>query len=87
MVDPTHNPPSAPQAAAANKDEPVKRRETLFGPDVGDDEEPGWDGEVGGDGSRTKGEISVDTVKAWVDRARSEEVSCCLSRLARAARC
>lgn len=85
VVDPTHNPTTAPQAAAANKDEPVKRRETLFGPDVGDDEEPGWDGEAGGDGSRTKGEISVDTVKAWVDRARSEEVSwlllCCTRHL------
>ena len=47
----------------------MRRRETIFGPDVGEDDEPGW----------TKPEdgvkIGVDVVKGWVDRAKSEEVS------------
>jgi hypothetical protein len=51
------------------KDEKVKRRETIFGPDVGEDEEPGW--VEGSEGAK----VGVETVKGWVEKAKNEEVS------------
>ncbi|BEJ17230.1 hypothetical protein CspHIS471_0606310 [Cutaneotrichosporon sp. HIS471] len=51
-----------------SKDEvKVRKRETIFGPDVGDDDQPGWT--EGGDGKA----VSVDVVKRWVDKAKGEE--------------
>lgn len=47
----------------------VRRRETIFGPDVGEDDEPGWTKPDEG----TK--VSVDVVKGWVEKAKNEEVS------------
>lgn len=47
----------------------VRRRETIFGPDVGEDDEPGWTKPEEG----TK--VSVDVVKGWVEKAKNEEVS------------
>lgn len=47
----------------------VRRRETIFGPDVGEDDEPGWTKPDEG------AKVSVDVVKSWVERAKSEEVS------------
>jgi hypothetical protein len=54
-----------------NKDETknVRRRETIFGPDVGEDDEPGWTRPEEGT------QVSVDVVKGWVEKAKSEEVS------------
>jgi hypothetical protein len=49
----------------------VRRRETIFGPDVGEDDEPGWTG--GDEGAK----VSVDVVKGWVEKAKSEEVCFC----------
>ena len=46
----------------------VRRRETIFGPDVGEDDEPGWTRPDEG----TK--VSVDVVKGWVEKAKNEEV-------------
>jgi hypothetical protein len=46
----------------------TRRRETIFGPDVGDDDQPGWANPDEGN------EVSVDTVKRWVEKAKSEEV-------------
>lgn len=45
----------------------VRKRETIFGPDVGDDDQPGWT--EGGDGTA----VSVDVIKRWVDTAKGEE--------------
>jgi hypothetical protein len=58
-------------AQASDKDETknVRRRETIFGPDVGEDDEPGWTRPEEG----TK--VSVDVVKGWVEKAKNEEVS------------
>jgi len=58
-------------AATEIKDESknVRRRETIFGPDVGEDDEPGWTG--GEEGAK----VSVDVVKGWVEKAKAEEVS------------
>jgi hypothetical protein len=47
----------------------VRKRETIFGPDVGDDDQPGWT--EAGDGNA----VSVDVIKRWVDKAKGEEVS------------
>jgi hypothetical protein len=47
----------------------VRRRETIFGPDVGEDDEPGWTKADEG----TK--VDVNVVKGWVEKAKSEEVS------------
>ncbi|ODN95253.1 hypothetical protein L198_04642 [Cryptococcus wingfieldii CBS 7118] len=69
VVDAAHNnSPSADDANPEGKDgvKNVKRRETVFGPDVGEDDEPGW-GEGG------KEEISVDVVKKWVEKAKADE--------------
>ncbi|WWD18391.1 hypothetical protein CI109_102841 [Kwoniella shandongensis] len=44
----------------------VRRRETIFGPDVGEDDEPGWTDEK-------KEEVGVDVVKSWVEKAKNEE--------------
>jgi len=46
----------------------VRRRETIFGPDVGEDDEPGW---TKPDEGAT---IGVDVVKGWVEKAKNEEV-------------
>ena len=54
---------------AAGKDgQAGKRRETIFGPDVGEDDEPGWTQPE--DGVK----VGVDTVRGWVERAKAEEV-------------
>ncbi|ORX40170.1 hypothetical protein BD324DRAFT_263320 [Kockovaella imperatae] len=45
----------------------TKRRETIFGPDVGEDDEPGWTKPE--EGAR----VDVDVVKGWVEKAKSEE--------------
>lgn len=47
----------------------TRRRETIFGPDVGDDDQPGWTSPDEGN------KVSVDVVKRWVERAKGEEVS------------
>ena len=59
------------RTAAADKDETknVRRRETIFGPDVGEDDEPGWTRPEEGT------QVSVDVVKGWVEKAKNEEVS------------
>jgi hypothetical protein len=59
--------------AAEIKDESknVRRRETIFGPDVGEDDEPGWTAGEGDEGAK----VSVDVVKGWVEKAKAEEVS------------
>jgi hypothetical protein len=61
----------AARGAAADKDETknVRRRETIFGPDVGEDDEPGWTRPEEGT------QVSVDVVKGWVEKAKNEEVS------------
>lgn len=46
----------------------VRKRETIFGPDVGDDDQPGWTTQSDGNA------VSVDVIKRWVDKAKSEEV-------------
>ncbi|KAK4683510.1 hypothetical protein P7C73_g6740, partial [Tremellales sp. Uapishka_1] len=62
---------AAGRTGADTKDEgKIKRRETIFGPDVGEDEEKGWT-EDGVEGGETK--IGVETVKKWVERAKNEE--------------
>ncbi|WVQ72830.1 hypothetical protein IAR50_002391 [Cryptococcus sp. DSM 104548] len=70
VVDAAHNnvPPADDTNVTEGKDgvKSVRRRETVFGPDVGEDDEPGW-GEGG------KEEIGVDVVKAWVEKAKMEE--------------
>ena len=62
---------AARHGAQENKDETknVRRRETIFGPDVGEDDEPGWTRPEEGT------QVSVDVVKGWVEKAKSEEVS------------
>lgn len=52
----------------------VRKRETIFGPDVGDDDQPGWT--EAGDGKA----VSVDVIKRWVDKAKGEEVSARVSK-------
>lgn len=49
------------------KEEKTRRRETIFGPDVGDDDQPGWTKPDAGTS------VSVDVVKRWVERAKAEE--------------
>ncbi|WWC88765.1 uncharacterized protein L201_003678 [Kwoniella dendrophila CBS 6074] len=52
--------------SAEDSNKNVRRRETIFGPDVGEDDEPGW--------TENKGqEIGVDKVKQWVERSKNEE--------------
>lgn len=54
---------------AEPKDEvKVRKRETIFGPDVGDDDQPGWTSQSDGTA------VSVDVIKRWVDKAKGEEV-------------
>lgn len=55
-------------------DKNVKRRETIFGPDVGEDDEPGWTR------PDESAKIDVNVVKGWVERAKSEEASVILRR-------
>ena len=57
-------------AATEGKDETknIRRRETIFGPDVGEDDEPGWTKPAEG------ATVGVDVVKGWVDKAKGEEV-------------
>lgn len=67
----------AARNAAADKDETknVRRRETIFGPDVGEDDEPGWTRPEEGT------QVSVDVVRSWVEKAKNEEVSLPTNRL------
>ncbi|WRT67695.1 uncharacterized protein IL334_004667 [Kwoniella shivajii] len=44
----------------------VRRRETIFGPDVGEDDEPGWTEDKGQ-------EIGVEKIKQWVEKSKNEE--------------
>ena len=69
MIDAVRRGPAP--ATGENKDDitNVRRRETIFGPDVGEDDEPGWTKPE--EGAR----VDVDVVKAWVEKAKSEEVS------------
>lgn len=55
-------------AAAKEESKNVRRRETIFGPDVGEDDEPGW---TKPDEGAT---VGVDVVKSWVEKAKNEEV-------------
>ncbi|KAK8858503.1 hypothetical protein IAR55_002730 [Kwoniella newhampshirensis] len=64
VVDLTHN--AANNGENKEDGSNVRRRETIFGPDVGEDDEPGWTDEK-------KEEVSVDVVKGWVDKAKNEE--------------
>lgn len=56
-------------ADGGKEDKNIRRRETIFGPDVGEDDEPGWTGK--GEGVK----VGVDVVKGWVEKAKSEDVS------------
>lgn len=71
VVDAARQPGAHGAGGAGDKDESkhVRRRETIFGPDVGEDDEPGWTKPDEG----TK--VSVDVVKGWVEKAKNEEVS------------
>lgn len=53
----------------------VRRRETIFGPDVGEDDEPGWTKPDEG------AKVDVNVVKGWVEKAKSEEVSNCSTQV------
>ncbi|KAK1925692.1 hypothetical protein DB88DRAFT_484774 [Papiliotrema laurentii] len=53
--------------AEEEHDKNIRRRETIFGPDVGEDDEPGWTKPDEG------AKIDVNVVKGWVERAKSEE--------------
>ncbi|WVR06274.1 hypothetical protein IAU60_003304 [Kwoniella sp. DSM 27419] len=44
----------------------IKRRETIFGPDVGEDDEPGWT-------DQKREEVGIDKIKGWVEKTKSEE--------------
>lgn len=55
----------------------VRRRETIFGPDVGEDDEPGWTKPDEG------AKIDVNVVKGWVEKAKSEEVGFALGVVGR----
>jgi hypothetical protein len=61
--------PSATNAENDENNKNVRRRETIFGPDVGEDDEPGWTKPDEG------AKIDVNVVKGWVEKAKSEEVS------------
>jgi hypothetical protein len=61
-----HN--AAPANGGDDESKNVKRRETIFGPDVGEDDEPGWTKPDEGQ------KIDVNVVKGWVEKAKSEEV-------------
>ncbi|ORY31359.1 hypothetical protein BCR39DRAFT_526283 [Naematelia encephala] len=50
-------------------DKHVRRRETIFGPDVGEDDEPGWTDQGDGEGAK----VGVDVIKGWVEKAKTEE--------------
>ena len=56
-----------PPGGEPAKEEKTRRRETIFGPDVGDDDQPGWTKPDAGTS------VSVDVVKRWVERAKAEE--------------
>ncbi|WVQ65881.1 uncharacterized protein L199_004059 [Kwoniella botswanensis] len=60
----THNHNGNNGAGEDNKN--VRRRETIFGPDVGEDDEPGWT-------ENKNQEIGVEKVKEWVERSKNEE--------------
>ncbi|WVQ80713.1 hypothetical protein IAT38_002818 [Cryptococcus sp. DSM 104549] len=68
VVDVAHNHPHQDDenAAGGRGGGKVKRRETIFGPDVGEDDEPGWTEEK-------REEVGMDVVKGWVENAKSEE--------------
>nr|XP_019045754.1 hypothetical protein I302_06145 [Kwoniella bestiolae CBS 10118]OCF24684.1 hypothetical protein I302_06145 [Kwoniella bestiolae CBS 10118] len=63
VVDQTHN-TTPTNNTDDNKN--VRRRETIFGPDVGEDDEPGWT-------ENKNQEIGVEKVKEWVERSKNEE--------------
>jgi len=65
----------APTTGGDDENKNVKRRETIFGPDVGEDDEPGWTKPDEGQ------KIDVNVVKGWVEKAKSEEVRFSLRRL------
>lgn len=68
VIDAAHNAHTGTDVQGENGKSKIKRRETVFGPDVGEDDEPGWT-----DGARE--EISVDVVKKWVEKTKADEVS------------
>lgn len=68
VIDAAHNVHTGTDVQGENGKSKIKRRETVFGPDVGEDDEPGWT-----DGARE--EISVDVVKKWVEKTKADEVS------------
>ncbi|KIR29753.1 hypothetical protein I309_01238 [Cryptococcus deuterogattii LA55] len=66
VIDAAHNAHTSTDVQGENGKSKIKRRETVFGPDVGEDDEPGWT-----DGARE--EISVDVVKKWVEKTKADE--------------
>ena len=62
---------TAANNAESDESKNIRRRETIFGPDVGEDDEPGWTKPDEG------AKIDVNVVKGWVEKAKSEEVSGC----------
>ncbi|AFR95059.1 hypothetical protein C343_03149 [Cryptococcus neoformans C23] len=66
VIDVAHNIHTGMDMQGENGKSKVKRRETVFGPDVGEDDEPGWT-----DGA--KEEISVDVVRKWVEKTKADE--------------
>ncbi|WVQ96751.1 hypothetical protein IAU59_003858 [Kwoniella sp. CBS 9459] len=61
-----HNHNAASNDEGKNASVNVKRRETIFGPDVGEDDEPGWN-------EPKREQVGVDKVKEWVEKTKSEE--------------
>ncbi|WWC62456.1 uncharacterized protein I303_105052 [Kwoniella dejecticola CBS 10117] len=66
VVDVAHNHTNPNAANTDDSNKNVRRRETIFGPDVGEDDEPGW--------TETQNqEIGVEKVREWVERSKNEE--------------
>ncbi|WWC70664.1 uncharacterized protein I206_104615 [Kwoniella pini CBS 10737] len=66
VVDVAHNHTHTTTGNSEDNNKNVKRRETIFGPDVGEDDEPGW--------TESKNqEIGVEKVKEWVERSKNEQ--------------
>ncbi|WVN88751.1 uncharacterized protein L203_103964 [Cryptococcus depauperatus CBS 7841] len=69
VVDAAHNANNSSNGNSQDKKKEkgaVRRRETVFGPDVGEDDEPGW--VEGG-----KEEIGVEIVKQWTQKSKADE--------------